>query len=135
MRKKSLKRRLSNILLLGILLVIIVGIYYNIRNSRAENILEITGIAVDNYGYLENEEVILEAKDIGNDQYEIELPDNINSKIINGISNVTLVDKEKVEDETLEEVSSSEATEEVPSSDTVEETLTDEEQNVANTIQ
>ena len=98
MRNKGLKRKLSNILLLGMLLAIVVGIYYNIFNSKAENVLEIQAMALDSYGYLEDEELELIAKDIGDGLYEIEFPKIINGKVVNQISAVTLVKQETVTD-------------------------------------
>ena len=90
MRRKGLKRKLSNIVLLAVLLATVLGIYYNVYNSRAEEVVEIVAVALDNYGYLDNEEFKVEAKPAGDDMYEIELPESINSKKINQIHNVTL---------------------------------------------
>ena len=64
-------------------LIIMIGTYKNIKDSRAENVIELTAIALDNYGYLENEEFTLEAKQIENDLYEIKLPECDNTKKIN----------------------------------------------------
>jgi len=116
MRTKSFKRRLSNILLLGVLLVIAVGIYFNIYNSRAENVIEIGAVAKDSYGYLESEEFILEAIVLENEIYEIELPEAINGKKILETLEITLEDvQSKVLEETIdaneEETAESEETE------------------------
>lgn len=103
MRRKGLKRKLSNIVLLGILLAILVGIYYNIYNSRAEEVIEIGAVALDNYGYLREEEFKLEAKDIGNDLYEIELPETINGKKINSTIKIVLENIQSITDEEIVE--------------------------------
>ena len=94
MRRKSLKRKISNIALVGVLLAILFGIFYNILNSRAENLIEIGATALDSYGYLDDEEFTLEAQKIANDLWEIELPEDVNSKKVNKVLNVTL---EKIE--------------------------------------
>ena len=99
MRKKSLKRKISNIALVGALLAILFGIFYNILNSRAENVIEIGATALDSYGYLEDEEFTLEAKKVNGDILEIELPKDVNSKTVNKVLSVTL---EKIEEAVTE---------------------------------
>jgi len=89
-RTMSLKRKMGNALLLIMLVVIAVGIYYNIYNSRAEKVVEILATAIDNYAYLEDEEFKLEAKRIENDLYEISMPENINGKNVLEILDITL---------------------------------------------
>ena len=117
MRRKGLKRKLSNIVLLAVLLATVLGIYYNVYNSRAEDVLEITAVAMDNYGYLNDEEFKLEAKPTENDMYEIELPESINSKKVNQIYNAIL---EEIVDVNQEEKGKIEKNEtEVPKVETI----------------
>jgi len=89
-RTISLKRKIINALLLVMMVVIAVGIYYNIYNSRAEKVVEILATATDNYAYLEDEEFKLEAKRIENDLYEISMPENINGKNVLEVLDITL---------------------------------------------
>lgn len=66
MRKtKTYIRKISNITLLGILIIIVVGVYYTIFNSKAEDTRIINAIAQDVYGLLESENIELEAKVLG----------------------------------------------------------------------
>ena len=62
-----------------------IGAYKNIDRSRAEKIRKIDVITKDSYGYLEQEELTLEAREIENNLYEIEIPKTVNSKKINEI--------------------------------------------------
>jgi len=119
MRTKSLKRRISNILLLGILLAIVVGIYYNIFNSKAESVLEVPAIAIDNYGYLGNEIFDLEAKLVKGELYEIELPDTVNNKKILEIIAVTL--EEIQEDDKTENIQGENAEEKLETENVIAE--------------
>ena len=99
MRTKSIKRKVSNLLLLVILIAIVVGIYYNIYNSRAENIIEIAAVALDNYGYLSSEEFTLEAKKNANGLYEIELPESVNTKKVGQVYEISIEDTSNPEAE------------------------------------
>ena len=64
LKNKIIVRKIRNIVILLMVLLITIGAYKNIDNSRAEDVIELTTIAIDNYGYLENEEFNLEAKKI-----------------------------------------------------------------------
>ena len=63
----------------------------------AENVIEIGAIAMDKYGCLENEEFALEAKEISDGLYEIEIPENINTKQVNQVLEVTSENTEEKE--------------------------------------
>ena len=67
-----------------------VGAYRYIDRSRAEKVVEIGAWALDNYGYLEDEEITLEAKQVEDGFYEVLLPDSINTKKINRIVKIGL---------------------------------------------
>ena len=130
MRTKNLKRKISNIALVGALLAILFGIFYNILNSRAENVIEIGATALDSYGYLEDEEFTLEAKKIADNLLEIELPEDVNSKKVNKVLSVTL---EKIE----EKVTENEVVNEIENTNTEiqeqasEDTITESEENTS----
>lgn len=92
----KIRRKIRNVILLGIMLLIMLGVYYNVLNSKAEKVQKITATAVDLYNNIENEEFELEAREINNSEYEIELPDNVNTKKVNSfykISNAHLQDE------------------------------------------
>ena len=90
LKNKIIVRKIRNIVILLMAMIVMVGAYRNIGRSRAEDVIEINAIALDNYGYLPSEIFMLEARDIGDDTYEIELPEDINSKKINQIVKITL---------------------------------------------
>ena len=77
LKNKIIVRKIRNIVILIMAMVVMIGAYKNIDKSRAEDVIEIGAIAVDNYRYLANENFILEAKKIEDDRYEIELPETV----------------------------------------------------------
>ena len=90
LKNKMIGKKIRNIIILIMAIIIMIGAYKYIENSRAENIIEIKGLALDSYGYLVNEEVTLKAKQIEDNLYEIELPESINGKVINEIEKIDL---------------------------------------------
>ena len=92
LRNKNTYKKIRNILVLIMAIGIIFGIYKYIEQSRAEDIILVKAVAIDNYGYIANEEFDLEAKKIEDNLYEIELPETINTKKIAEISNIMLKD-------------------------------------------
>ena len=80
LKNKIIVRKIRNIVILLMALIIMIGAYKNIGDSRAEDVIEIGAIALDNYGYLSDEKFILEARQIEKDLFEIELPEVINTK-------------------------------------------------------
>ena len=89
-RNRIIVKKIRNIVILLMAIIVMIGAYKNIRDSRAEDVIEIDAIAIDNYGYLSNELFKLEATQIGDELYEIELPESVNGKEINQILKVTL---------------------------------------------
>ena len=104
LKNKIIVKKIRNILILLMAIIIMLGAYHNIRNSRAENVIELTSMAIDNYGYLSDEEFKLEARELEDDLYEVELPESVNGKKINQIVEVTLDDMNEAttEDEIVE---------------------------------
>ena len=92
LKNKIIVKKIRNIVILFMAIVIMIGAYKNIDKSKAEEVIKLDAIALDNYGYLADEKFTLEAKQIDDNLYEIELPENINSKKINKIVKVTLED-------------------------------------------
>jgi len=92
LKNKIVVRKIRNIVILLMAIIVMIGTYRNIGRSRAENVIEIDVMAIDSFGYLENEEFTMEAKQVKGDLYEIELPESTNDKVINRIVKVTLED-------------------------------------------
>ncbi|MBQ2835654.1 MAG: GBS Bsp-like repeat-containing protein, partial [Clostridia bacterium] len=89
-RNGMIVKKIRNIVILLMAIIVMIGAYKNIGDSRAEDVIEIEAIAIDNYGYLENEIFKLEAIQIDDETYEIQLPESINGKEINQIVKITL---------------------------------------------
>ena len=99
LKNKIIVRKIRNIVILLMVIIVMVGAYRNIGRSRAEDIIEIEAIALDNYGYLEDEKFMLEAKDIGDDLYEVQLPESINTKVVEKVKVMSLQDNTVIYDE------------------------------------
>ena len=94
LKNRMFGKKIRNITILIMVIIIMLGAYRYIRNSLAENIIKIDAIALDNYGYLEKEKFQLDAKEIGENLFEIEVPESVNSKKVNKAIKMTLGDKE-----------------------------------------
>lgn len=93
LKNKIIAKKIRNILILFMALIIMLGAYKNIRDSHAENVIEIEAVALDNYGISDNEEFVLEAREIESENeniYEIDIPEAINEKLINEIISITV---------------------------------------------
>ena len=108
LKNKIIVKKIRNIVILLMAILIMVGAYKNIDRSRAENVIEINAIAMDKYGCLENEEFALKAKEISDGLYEIEIPENINTKQVNQVIEVTL--ENKIQSDSSEEIETIEIT-------------------------
>ena len=104
LKNKIIGKKIRNIVILIMAIVIIIGIYRYIDSSRAESIIELKAIASDSYGYLTNEEITLEAKQVEGNLYEIELPESINTKKVNQIESIMVGNSEYTEPENIEEL-------------------------------
>ena len=56
LKNKIVVRKIRNIVILLMVMIIMIGAYNKIDTSRAEDVPEIGAIALDNYGYLAKEE-------------------------------------------------------------------------------
>lgn len=102
-RKKMLKNRIigkkiRNIVILLMTIIVMIGAYRYIDRSQAENVIEIGAIALEESGQLE-EEIKLEAKQLEDGSYEIQLPEISNNKKINKIVKASL--KNTLDDSTV----------------------------------
>ena len=78
-RSNIFAKKIKNIFLLGMILIIIIGIYINIRNSRADDLIKFTAHIIDIEDELEPCEVELSAKLNKDGSYNIEFPETVNS--------------------------------------------------------
>ena len=95
LKNKIIVRKIRNIIILLMVLIVMIGVYKNIGDSRAEKVIEIDAMAFDNYRYSEEEKIKLKATKIDADLYEIILPETVNNKKINRIQNATLRNAEE----------------------------------------
>lgn len=115
LKNKRVGKKIRNIIILLMIIAIMIGAYQNIDRSRAEKVVEVSAIALDNYGYLENEEFKLEANQIEDNSYEIQIPECVNNKKISQVikasideTNLEIVDnkiyltKEQLESKNIE---------------------------------
>ena len=126
-RNRMIVRKLRNIVILLMAIIVMIGAYKNIKDSRAEDVIEIDAIAIDNYGYLSNELFNLEATQIGDELYEIELPESVNGKEINQIITVTLeepIPEVETESGVQENASTENEVETEPDGEVLDETTT-----------
>ena len=62
LRNKNTFKRLRNVIILGLILITMLGIYNNtIRNSKAESIAEVTVEMIDKKQLLDNKPVVVNA--------------------------------------------------------------------------
>ena len=115
LKNKRVGKKIRNIIILLMIIAIMIGAYQNIDRSRAEKVVEVSAIALDNYGYLENEEFKLEANQIEDNSYEIQIPECVNNKKVSQVvkasideTNLEIVDnkiyltKEQLESKNIE---------------------------------
>lgn len=115
LKNKRVGKKIRNIIILLMIIAIMIGAYQNIDRSRAEKVVEVSATALDNYGYLENEEFKLEANQIEDNSYEIQIPECVNNKKISQVikasideTNLEIVDnkiyltKEQLESKNIE---------------------------------
>ena len=83
LRNKLIAKKIRNIFILIMTIAIMLGAYNNVRRSRAEKVIEIALEIADKNNQLEKETVIVEATETSDGIYLLELPEIVNTKIIN----------------------------------------------------
>ena len=83
MLKNKLKiRKIKNIFILIMIVAIMLGMYNNVRRSRAEKVIEISLEVTDKNNQIEKETVTVEATETSDGVYLLELPEIVNTKVI-----------------------------------------------------
>ena len=83
MLKNKLKiRKIKNIFILIMIVAIMLGMYNNVRRSRAEKVIEISLEVADKNNQIEKETVTVEATETSDGVYLLELPEIVNTKMI-----------------------------------------------------
>ena len=82
LKNKFKIRKIKNIFILIMIVAIMLGMYNNVRRSRAENVIEISLEVADKNNQIEKETVTVEATETKDGVYQLELPEIVNTKVI-----------------------------------------------------
>lgn len=82
LKNKIIVKRIRNIFILLMAIIILIGIYTNIRRSLAEDVIEISMSVTDKTGVLSEHTVMLDATRTSSGKYQIELPTSVSGNII-----------------------------------------------------
>ena len=83
LKNKLIAKKIRNIFILIMTIAIMMGAYHNVRRSRAEKVIEISLEVADKNNQLEKETITVEATETSDGIYLLELPEIVNTKIIN----------------------------------------------------
>ena len=81
LKNKIAFKRIRNLIFLGLIMVIMLGIYNNsVRSSRAEGVVKISAVMEDKNQFLTSKEVTVEATNNGDGTYSVQLTNMIDGK-------------------------------------------------------
>lgn len=82
LKNKIIVKKIRNIFVLLMAIIIMIGAYHNIRNSRAENVIQIELEVIDKSGNLSAETIIADATETTDGNYLLNLPISVNKNIV-----------------------------------------------------
>ena len=82
LKNKIIAKKIRNIFMLLMAIIIMVGVYTNIRNSRAENVLQIDIEVADKSNLLKPQTIKIDATETKEGNYLVELPVVLNKNIV-----------------------------------------------------
>ena len=82
LRNKMIIKKIRNIFILLMAIIIMLGVYANIRNSRAENVIQVEMEVADKNNALEVQTIEVEATETKDGNYLLELPTSVNEYIV-----------------------------------------------------
>ncbi len=82
LKNKLIMKKIRNIVILLMVIVIMIGAYANIRRSKAENVIELTMSVVDKSGELGEQEIRVGATERKDGTYLLDLPTAVNGNIV-----------------------------------------------------
>ena len=82
LRNKIIVKKIRNIFILLMAIIIMIGVYRNIRNSRAENVIQIEMEVADKNKLLENQTITVDATETKDGNFLVELPTSVNENIV-----------------------------------------------------
>ena len=81
LKNKIAFKRIRNLIFLGLIMVIMLGIYNNsVRSSRAEGVVQLSAVMEDKNQFLMSKEVMVEATNNGDGTYSVQLTNMIDGK-------------------------------------------------------
>lgn len=82
LRNKIIIKKIRNIFILLMAIIIMLGVYANIRNSRAENVIQVEMEVADKNNALEVQTIEVEATETKDGNYLLELPKSVNEYVV-----------------------------------------------------
>lgn len=82
LKNKIIAKKIRNIFILFMAIIIMLGAYHNIRRSRAENVIEVSVEVADKSNNLGAQTVIVDATETSNGIYMIDLPVSVNGNVV-----------------------------------------------------
>ena len=82
LKNKIIAKKIRNIFMLLMAIIIMVGVYTNIRNSRAENVIQIDIEVADKSNLLKPQTITVDATETKEGNYLLELPVVLNKNIV-----------------------------------------------------
>lgn len=94
LKNKIIVKKIRNIFILLMAIIIMIGVYRNIRNSRAENVIQIEMEAADKDNIIQTQNVTVDATETKDGNYLIQLPKSVNEFVVD---NYYTTDDAKIE--------------------------------------
>ena len=82
LKNKIIVKKIRNIFILLMAIIIMIGVYRNIRNSRAENVIQIEMEVADKNKLLEKQTITVDATETKDGNFLVELPTSVNENIV-----------------------------------------------------
>ena len=82
LRNKIIIKKIRNICILLMAIIIMFGVYHNIRNSKAENVIQIELDVIDKSNMLDTQTMSIEATETSEGNYLVNLPISVNKNLI-----------------------------------------------------
>ena len=82
LKNKIIAKKIRNIFILFMAIIIMLGAYHNIRRSRAENVIEVSVEVADKSNNLRAQTVTVDATETSNGIYMIDLPVSVNGNVV-----------------------------------------------------
>lgn len=82
LKNKIIIKKIRNIFILLMAIIIMVGVYTNIRNSRAENVIQIEVEISDKSNKIDTQKITIDATETKDGNYLIKLPTSVNEFVV-----------------------------------------------------